>query len=182
MRTIADHIYDVAMNSVKAGAENIELTIEKNSIRKEFKVIIKDNGIGISEDRIESVFDPFYTTRDKKIRKVGLGLPLLKQNCEMTGGYVELKSVYTKGTEVNAVFKTSSMNIPDAGDIAGTIAGLAVSSDEINWHIKIVNDSAEEEMSTYEIKEILGGISIKNVEVIKVVNNIFKEFVENTGL
>ena len=182
MRTISDHIYDIAMNSVKAGAENINLTIEKNSVTKEFKVIIKDDGIGISEERLESVFDPFYTTRDKKIRKVGLGLPLLKQNCEMTGGYVELKSVYTKGTEIVALFKTSSMNIPDEGDIAGTIAGLAVSSDTIDWHIKIINDSAEEEISTYEIKEILGGVSIRNVEVIKVVNNIFQEFVGNTGL
>jgi hypothetical protein len=182
MRTISDHIYDIAMNSVKAGAENINLTIENNSKKKEFKVTIKDDGIGISEDRIDSVFDPFYTTRDKKIRKVGLGLPLLKQNCEMTGGYVDLKSVYTKGTEITALFKTTSMNIPDTGDIAGTIAGLAVSSDEIDWHIKIKNDSAEEEISTYEIKEILGGVSIKNVEVIRVVNNIFKEFIGNTGL
>lgn len=182
MRTIADHIYDIAMNSVKAGAENINLTIEKNSGKKEIKIIIKDDGIGISEDKVLNVFDPFYTTRDKKIRKVGLGLPLLKQNCEMTEGYAELKSVYTKGTEVTALFKTSSMNIPEEGDIAGTIAGLAVSSDLIDWHIKIINDSAEEEISTYEIKEILGGVSIRNVEVIKVVNNIFREFVGNTGL
>ena len=182
MRTISDHIYYIAMNSVKAGADNIWLTIEKDTVEKEFRVIIKDDGIGISEDRIESVFDPFYTTRDKKIRKVGLGLPLLKQNCEMTGGYAELTSVYTEGTEIKAVFKTSSMNIPEDGDIAGTISGLAVSSDDIDWHIKIRNDSLEEEISTYEIKEILGGISVKNIEVIKVVNNIFREFVENTGL
>lgn len=182
MRTISDHIYDIAMNSVKAGAENIYLTIEKNSDKEEFKVTIKDDGIGISEDKILSVFDPFYTTRDKKLRKVGLGLPLLKQNCEMTNGYVELKSVYTKGTEITAMFKTSSLNIPAEGDIAGTISGLAVSSDNIDWHIKIINNDIEEEISTYEIKEILGGISIKNVEVINVVNNIFKEFIENTGL
>ncbi len=178
MRTIADHIYDIAMNSVKAGSKNVYLTVKEENIKHEFYFSVKDDGCGIEAEKVETAFDPFYTTRDKKIRKVGLGLPLLKQNTEMTGGYAKLTSELGKGTITEAMFKTDSVDAVEKGDIAGSVHGLVVASDEIEWHIVLEKDGISEEISTLEIREILGG----NIEVIKALSGIFEELFKNIGL
>jgi len=179
MRTIADHIYDIAMNSVKAGSKNVYLTIKEESKKNEIYFSVKDDGCGIPAEKVETVFNPFYTTRDKKIRKVGLGLPLLKQNSEMTGGYAKLSSEIGKGTFTEALFKNDSVDAVEKGNIADSIHGLVVSSDEIEWHIILEKDGISEEISTLEIKDILGGVSFKNVEVIKALKGVFEELFKN---
>ena len=51
----------------------------------------------------EKVTDPFKTTRTT--RRVGLGIPLLKQSAEMAGGELRLDSEPGKGTKIQASFK-----------------------------------------------------------------------------
>ncbi|MDD8053696.1 MAG: ATP-binding protein, partial [Thermotogota bacterium] len=72
MRTLADHVLDIAQNAINAGATRIRLRVEETSEIFRFHVI--DNGKGMDPPTLERIFDPFYTTRDKKIRRFGLGL------------------------------------------------------------------------------------------------------------
>src|SRR5450759_2855333 len=98
MRTIADHVLDIASNSVTAGATQIWLDIDHDPADHLFVFTVRDNGCGMDADRRTRVFDPFFTTRPHSIRRFGLGLPFLQQNTELTGGGVDLWSAPGEGT------------------------------------------------------------------------------------
>jgi signal transduction histidine kinase len=59
-------------------------------------ITISDNGPGIPPDRIDKIFDAYFTTRAKG---TGLGLAIVKHNTEMYGGTVRVQSELGKGTK-----------------------------------------------------------------------------------
>lgn len=60
---------------------------------------IKDTGVGIPEDKIGSVFDPFFTTRQVG-EGTGLGLAISKSIIDLHGGIISLESKEGRGTKV----------------------------------------------------------------------------------
>ena len=79
--TIADVIADTAQNSIEAGASRVEVALVEDGVT--VSVRIADNGKGMDEATQRRAFNPFYTEPGKHDkRKVGLGLPILKQICE----------------------------------------------------------------------------------------------------
>lgn len=78
MRELADNILDIAQNSIAAGASLVEIDISVSRAQDTVSLAFIDDGCGMSEDMVRAVCDPFTTTR--KTRKVGLGLPLLKDD------------------------------------------------------------------------------------------------------
>jgi hypothetical protein len=121
--TLADVIADTAQNSIEAGATNVEVSVTEAEGR--ILVDIRDNGKGMDEATLKRVFDPFYTEPGKHDkRKVGLGLPLLKQICEACGGGVSLESRKGEGTHLSYHFDASNIDLPPMGDLAGTIVTL----------------------------------------------------------
>ena len=88
------HILDVATNAFKAKATLVKIIIEE---KEEFiQVSIEDDGCGMSDEVLQQVTNPFFTSRTT--RKVGLGIPLFKQTCEQTGGYFNIVSQVGVGT------------------------------------------------------------------------------------
>jgi len=75
MLELALHILDIAENSTRAGATLIEITIVEDLHEDVFSLEIRDNGSGMDQETLKKAMDPFYTT--KKVRKIGLGLPML---------------------------------------------------------------------------------------------------------
>ena len=60
-----------------------------------------DNGVGISQDKLDKVFNPFYQTADYMTRAVGgmgLGLPIAKHIIEDHGGNIRVESTHGEGT------------------------------------------------------------------------------------
>jgi len=102
MKDLALHILDIFQNSVTAGATLVKLQIDEVPAADQYRVRFTDNGKGMDEEMVKHVTDPFFTTRTT--RKVGLGLSLLKQNAERTGGSMIIQSKPGIGTEVEAVF------------------------------------------------------------------------------
>ncbi len=100
MPEISLNILDVAENSVRAGASLIEIGVSVQTEEDTLTVVIKDDGCGMSEEQIEKVQDPFYTTRTT--RKVGLGVPFFKQAAESAGGSFSIMSEEGKGTVGNS--------------------------------------------------------------------------------
>ncbi|HPT32677.1 MAG TPA: ATP-binding protein, partial [Prolixibacteraceae bacterium] len=82
-----------------------------------YSVIIRDNGCGMTEETAQKAVEPFFTSRTT--RKVGLGLPFLKQNAEQAGGSLHIDSEPGKGTVVSADFGLSHIDRPSLGDMAG---------------------------------------------------------------
>ena len=121
--TLSDVIADTAQNSIEAGASDVQVSVVEAGGR--ISVDIRDNGKGMDESVLKRAFDPFYTEPGKHDkRKVGLGLPLLKQICEMCGGGVSLESKKGKGTHLSYFFDAENIDLPPMGDLAGTVLAL----------------------------------------------------------
>ena len=58
-------------------------------------IIIADTGPGIAPDKIDKIFEAYFTTREKG---TGLGLAIVKHNTEMYGGAVQVESALGIGT------------------------------------------------------------------------------------
>lgn len=89
-----DLIKLVIMNFISNAIEAV--SANKGSIKVDLKeeekyavIVITDNGIGMSEEVQKSIFNPFFTTKDKG---VGLGLFIVYNIVKAHGGYVEVES------------------------------------------------------------------------------------------
>ena len=102
MKDLASHIMDIVQNSIRACAGEIDITLMESQIQNTLTITIHDNGCGMTPETLAKVRDPFFTSRT--VRKVGLGIPLLQQNAERTGGKLDITSTPGKGTTVTATF------------------------------------------------------------------------------
>ncbi len=71
-----------------------------------FRVIVKDNGIGIPAKYIDKIFERFYRIKNEKTRYVtgtGLGLPIVKGIVDSMGGYIDVESESGKGTAFTVI-------------------------------------------------------------------------------
>ena len=155
--TLADVIADTAQNSIEAGSANVEVSVTEAGGR--ISVDIRDDGKGMDEAVLKRAFDPFYTEPGKHDkRKVGLGLPLLKQICEMCGGDVSLESEKGKGTHLSCCFDAGNIDLPPMGDLPGTIVTLfnyPGAFELVFSHKKGENDYS---ISRSELSEAVGGL------------------------
>jgi signal transduction histidine kinase len=100
---IIEALENIILNAVDSMPDGGTLTIviEKDEHVKDPQVHIKiqDTGAGISEDRIEMIFEPFFTSKvtDKGI---GLGLSITRKIMESLNGTVEFQSKLGKGSVV----------------------------------------------------------------------------------
>jgi len=65
------------------------------------EITVRDNGPGIALDKLERIFEAYYTT---KSRGTGLGLALVKHNVELYNGSVRVESELGKGARFVLVF------------------------------------------------------------------------------
>ena len=98
MLELALHILDIAENSVRAGAKTVFIDITEDRLRDRLEIEIRDDGAGMDEATVQRAMDPFYTS--KKVRRVGLGLPLLKEAAIRAGGSFTIDSHEGAGTHV----------------------------------------------------------------------------------
>jgi two-component system sensor histidine kinase AtoS len=59
------------------------------------RITISDNGCGITDDHLDKIFDPFYTT---KTNGTGLGLPMVQRTIAAHGGILQVSTLVHKGT------------------------------------------------------------------------------------
>ncbi len=99
-------LQNLILNAVQAMPDGGKLKISAQPQFKEKKLIIliEDNGIGISKDKITKIFDPFYTTREDG---VGLGLSLCYQIISDHNGSLQIESKENIGTKVILTFPIS---------------------------------------------------------------------------
>ncbi|MDP2854269.1 MAG: ATP-binding protein [Smithellaceae bacterium] len=173
MLTLADHILDITENSVRAGAKLIEISIDEDSRNDLLTIEIKDNGHGMSRDVLQKVLDPFYTT--KTVRRVGLGLPLLKDAAERSGGTFLLESQENSGTTVKAIFGLRHLDRQPLGDIQNTIIILIISNSEVDFFYKHRHNDRRFGIDTREIRKEIEDIPINHPEIIKYIRGVIEE-------
>jgi len=173
MKDLSMHIMDILQNSTRAGASKIELFIYEDISKDTLTIVFKDNGSGMSEEVLSQVLNPFFTTRTT--RKVGLGLSLLKQNAELTGGSLEITSTLGVGTEVTVTFGLSHLDRPPMGDLAGTVVLTASAYPNIRFIVHYKTSSIDYIFDTDEINEALDGVSIQEPDIISYLIEMFRE-------
>ena len=163
MRELADNIMDIAQNSISAGASLTEVHIRVSHQEDRITFVFKDDGCGMSEEMVQTVLEPFTTSR--KTRKVGLGLPLLKQTAEMTGGEIGITSAVGVGTEVTASFGLGHIDRPPMGDVAGAWFSLVVMNPETDFLFTYDYDGQSFTFDTRIIRETVAPIPLNQMEV-----------------
>lgn len=174
MRDLSLHLLDIITNSISAGAARISVEICMSPEEDELLIRIDDNGKGMNADFLETVTDPFSTTRTT--RKVGLGIPLFKEACELTGGSFQISSEPGVGTSVTARFVLSSIDRLPLGDIGETISGLIGSYPDRDFVILFSNRQGDKSMfDTYDIRERLQGVPLSDPDVYLFIRDYLRE-------
>ena len=177
MDELSLYILDITMNSVRAGAENISITLVEEGEWLTFTV--SDDGCGMTKEQVERLTDPFFTTR--KTRKVGLGIPFLTMLAEMTGGGVSITSTHMSesenhGTTTKAKFCKDHIDFIPLGDIAETVVTLVQGSPNVNFTFLHKNEKGEVQFSSEEIRAILGNdISLAEPEILSWIGENIKD-------
>lgn len=86
--------------------ENVTINIVVKIEERNASILFQDNGIGIDEDKIESIFEMFYRASEVS-EGSGLGLYIVKNAIDKLNGTIEVESKRNQGT----VFKISLPNI-----------------------------------------------------------------------
>lgn len=178
MKELSLHILDLVQNSIHANANEINISITENMVKDIYQISISDNGSGMDDETLKNILNPFFTTKKKK---TGLGIPLLIQHAELTGGSTQIKSELNKGTKVIANFIHSSIDRQPMGDIAGTLCSLIRSYPETEFDYNHVVNKLEFNLSTKELKAQLDGVPINSPEVIAFIHELIKGNLKEIG-
>ncbi|MBF0477741.1 MAG: response regulator [Deltaproteobacteria bacterium] len=93
---------------IRITAENIEAAEDDVTIKpplpagKYVMICVEDQGIGISEENIHRIFDPYFSTKDRGSQKgMGLGLTIVYSIVRKHDGYIRVSSTRGQGTRVS---------------------------------------------------------------------------------
>lgn len=179
MKDLSLHILDIAQNSLSADANNIDIEVVENTNKNLLTIAIKDDGKGMPEHVIERVTDPYFTSR--KTRKVGMGLPLFKQNAETAGGGLHIESQVGRGTTVKATFLHSHLDRPPMGDIAGVVIILVSSNPTVEWTYTHIKDGEKYVFDTREVRSALDDIPLNDLKIGKYLKEMIQENLADIG-
>ena len=154
--TLADVIADTAQNAIEAGATKVSVTHSERDGRISDE--IDDNGQGMDAATVQRAFDPFYTEPGKHDkRKVGLGLPILKQLCESTDRSVSLASALGQGTLLEYSFAAKHIDLPPMGDLVETVLMLFNYPGEFDLVFSHKKGETDYSISRSELADAVGG-------------------------
>ena len=89
-------LVNLVVNALQAMPAGGRLTVRTEARDNEVLLIVEDTGIGMSEDVVEQIFLPFFTTKDVG-QGTGLGLPVVHGIIASHGGSIEVKSKVNRG-------------------------------------------------------------------------------------
>lgn len=93
---------NVLLNAIQSMKDGGLLTIETFvTADGRIKIAFTDTGIGISQEKLGKIFEPFYTDRSKG---TGLGLAIVKNIVELHGGEISAESTENEGTRFTIIF------------------------------------------------------------------------------
>ncbi|RKX71651.1 hypothetical protein DRP53_00775 [candidate division WOR-3 bacterium] len=104
-------LINIIINSIQAVKEGGNIVIRvKPEGRKGSECFVRleveDDGVGIPTEKIDKIFDPFYTTKSAKEGGIGLGLSIVQQIVKAHHGRISIESEVGKGTTFSIIFPT----------------------------------------------------------------------------
>jgi len=173
MQDLSLHLLDIAENSIRAQAKKIAIELNEAISNNTLSLKISDDGKGMNQQMVLNVKNPFVTSRTT--RRVGLGIPLLNQNCMNAGGTLKIHSLLGKGTTLEAVMQYDHIDRLPIGDIASSLAVLIQGNPDIDLTSMHIYENRTFVLKVVEIKELLGGVPINEPEIIQWLKNYIRE-------
>lgn len=105
-------LYNLVDNAMKASKEGQEILLEAHQKKDVIEIKVCDQGIGMSQDQIEKVVEPFYMVDKSRSRQsggAGLGLALCVEIVKVHGAELLIESELGKGTCVIIRMKGESV-------------------------------------------------------------------------
>lgn len=147
-------LFNLTSNAIKfteQGAVTISAaTIHKNGQQVALKIHVVDSGIGIPEDKLDSIFEEFtqVTSADQSIesrraiRGTGLGLPICKMLAELQGGTIEVTSKLNVGSDfaVSLVYQVDQEQLA-IEPIPSNNNGLLLYTDMLHKKALVIEDN-----------------------------------------
>ena len=163
MLELALHVLDAMQNSVEAGADRLELSIQEDLENDRMVIELKDNGQGMAPELAQRVLDPFVTTR--KTRHVGLGLPLFATAARRCDGDLQIQSEPGKGTQVTALFRHSHWDRPPLGDVPSALLAILLAQRPVDVVYTHRVGNREFCFDSSEVRQELGDIPLSSMRV-----------------
>ena len=156
--SLSDIVADVSANSIEAGAALVQVFVTEKDGTIELKVV--DNGKGMPPEIVARAFDPFYTEPGKHdARKIGMGLPFVKQTCDACGGTVDLQSEKGVGTMLVCTFQADNIDLPPMGDLVAAVMSLFNFDGDFDLVFTHTKGENEYSISRLELKDAVGGFN-----------------------
>jgi hypothetical protein len=169
MEDISLHVLDIAENSLRADASKVEIILTRDGERDLFRVEVNDDGRGMDPETLARIRDPFFTTKQKK---TGLGIPLLAQAAEQTGGTLTIDSAPGRGTRITVTFAWSHVDRPAIGSMVDTLLTLIAGHPEIDLVYEEREAARTFRLDTREIKNDLEGVPINTPDVLHAIRSL----------
>ncbi len=186
MQDISLHLLDIIENSVRAEAKKIKLRIVTDTLENRLRLIIEDDGCGMDAETLSHAQNPFYTSKESREKKVGLGIPLFKQNAELTDGTFNITSEPGFGTVMTVDFTLDHIDRMPLGNLKDTLLGAIIGHPEVDYYIRLISRDRGKEQSfhfdTAAIKEELGDIPLTYPDVIEYIDQSLEEGIQNTNM
>jgi signal transduction histidine kinase/CheY-like chemotaxis protein len=182
---------------VEVIVESISESEETNQV----KITIKDTGIGIPEEKQDSLFKEFYRIDELHKEGVGLGLSITRKIVDLMGGELDFTSVHKKGTTFTVIlplqvtnelaikeeipiniddFKNLKILIAEDNEVNRLIVTKMLENNEINdFDFAFNGKEAVEKSKSDNYDLILMDINMPELTGVEATNEIFNYCKEN---
>lgn len=92
-------LVNLIRNAIEAGDGRVVISVGTSAIEDGVRVVVRDNGRGMTEEQLAHVFDPLFTTR-RRVGGSGLGMSIALGIVQSHDGWMRIQSEEGKGTAV----------------------------------------------------------------------------------
>jgi PAS domain S-box-containing protein len=104
-KLIKNILFNLLSNAIKFSSEGKSITLDADVNSNEIKMVVQDQGIGISEEDLKHLFERFYRGKNAfNIQGTGLGLHIVGNYVDIMKGHLHLTSKLNEGTRIEITF------------------------------------------------------------------------------
>ncbi|RXG15825.1 signal transduction histidine kinase [Leeuwenhoekiella aestuarii] len=160
LNQIITNLVGNAIKFTKRGSISLKLQfIEKNTETVKIKFSVSDTGIGIAEDKLESIFKSFYQVDEPELAKIngsGLGLTITRELITLKKGKLEAKSTLGKGSTFEFTLDFKISHLKKLKDIEQDFKNQNLSLKGLR--VLVAEDN---KMNQFYIRQLLQGLDVQ---------------------
>lgn len=92
-------LYNLVENAIKYNQTGGSVEIHCTTNQKNYSIKILDNGIGIPDEKIDKIFEPYYRCEKTNKEGIGLGLAMVQSIVSMHKGQIHVTSQMNEGSQ-----------------------------------------------------------------------------------